>query len=57
MASLRCLERILWWAQVTVTPEDSNTAVFSRGTKNGFIGLMPVGGQATPSSIVGASLL
>ena len=28
-----------------------------RGTKNGLIGSMPVGGQDTPSSMVGASLL
>jgi len=48
---------MLWCAHVTVTPEDSKTAVFRSGTRNGFIGLIPVGGQHTPSSIVGASLL
>lgn len=57
MASTRFPERILWWAQVTVTPEDKSTAVLSRGTKNGLIGVIPVGGHETPNSIVGASLL
>ena len=42
---------------MTVTPEDSRTAVFRRGTRNGLMGLIPVGGHDTPSSIVGASLL
>jgi len=48
---------MLWWAQVIVTPEDKRTAVFSSGTRNGFSGVIPVGGQATPISTVGASLL
>lgn len=42
---------------MTVTPDDSNTAVLRRGTRNGLIGVIPVGGQETPSSIVGARLL
>lgn len=46
-----------WWAHVTVTPEARRTAVFSRGTLKGLIGVSPVGGQEHPSSAVGASLL
>lgn len=46
-----------WCAQVTVAPEASRTAVFSRGTLNGLMGVMPVGGQVQPSSGVGARLL
>jgi hypothetical protein len=40
-----------------VAPEASNTAVFSSGTLNGLIGVIPVGGQVQPSSGVGARLL
>jgi len=47
----------LWCAQVTVTPDANSTAVFRRGTLNGFSGLIPVGGQQHPSSWVGANLL
>lgn len=47
---------MLWWAQVTVTPEASKTAVLSRGTSKGFNGTMPVGGQHPPNSGVGARL-
>lgn len=47
----------LWWAHVTVTPDDKRTAVFSKGTANGFRGVIPVGGHIHPSSGVGASLL
>jgi hypothetical protein len=32
VASVRAEEIKLWWAQVTVTPEASKTAVFRRGT-------------------------
>lgn len=46
-----------WWANVTVTPDANNTAVFSRGIENGFRGQIPVGGQAQPISILGARLL
>lgn len=46
-----------WWAQVTVAPEASRTAVFSNGTLNGLIGVIPVGGQVQPNSGVGARLL
>lgn len=47
---------ILWWAQVTVTPEASKTAVLRRGTSKGSRAVTPVGGQAPPSSGVGARL-
>ena len=47
----------LWCAQVTVTPDANNTAVFSKGTLNGFKGVIPAGGQQQPSSGVGDSLL
>ena len=56
-ASPRFFSIILWWAQVIVAPEDSNTAVFSKGTRNGFSASIPVGGHETPISTVGASLL
>lgn len=47
---------MLWWAQVTVTPEARRTAVFSRGTSNGLRVVIPVGGQQPPNSGVGAKL-
>lgn len=47
----------LWCAQVTVTPDANRTAVFSKGTLNGFRGVIPAGGQQHPSSGVGDSLL
>jgi len=47
----------LWWAHVTVTPDARRTAVFRRGTLNGFSGLIPAGGQQHPSSGVGDRLL
>ena len=53
---LFCL-MIAWWAQVTVAPELSKTAVFNKGIENGSKGLTPIGGQTAPISIVGAKLL
>jgi len=47
----------LWWAQVTVTPEDSRIIVFSKGTWKGLNGKIPWGGQNLPISKVGESLL
>lgn len=47
----------LWWAQVTVTPDASRTAVFNKGTLKGLMGSIPVGGHLQPISGVGASLL
>ena len=51
MALVRSPSIRLWWAHVTVT------AVFRRGTLNGFSGVIPMGGQQHPSSGVGARLL
>jgi hypothetical protein len=42
---------------VTVTPDASKIAVFSSGICSGLNGLIPVGGQVDPSSIVGDRLL
>lgn len=56
IACFRPPSMMLWWAQVTVTPEARRTAVFRRGTSNGLRGVMPVGGQQPPSSGVGARL-
>lgn len=56
MACFRSPSIMLWWAQVTVTPEESNTAVLRRGTPKGSRGVMPVGGQQPPISGVGARL-
>lgn len=39
-----------------VTPDASNTAVFSRGTSMGLRGKIPVGGQCPPVCGVGAKL-
>ena len=47
---------MLWWAQVTVTPEASKTAVLSSGTSKGSRGVIPAGGQQPPKSGVGARL-
>lgn len=57
IVSLRDASIRLWWAHVTVTPEARRTAVFNKGTENGLIGEIPVGGQQHPSSGVGARLL
>lgn len=43
-----------WWAHVTVIPLDSSTMVLSRGTWKGFNLKIPLGGQVSPSSILGA---
>lgn len=48
---------ILWWAHVTVIPDASRIAVFKSGICIGLNGLIPIGGQIIPNSIVGASLL
>jgi hypothetical protein len=48
---------ILWCAQVTVTPDANNTAVFRSGILNGFKVVIPTGGHVHPNSGVGASLL
>lgn len=41
------------WAQVMVAPLDSKIVVLRRGTSNGLMALMPVGGQILPTSIFG----
>ena len=56
IACLRSPSIKLWCVQVTVTPDASRTAVFSRGTSNGLSTFTPVGGQYPPSSGVGARL-
>lgn len=56
MASFRFPSIMLWWVQVTVTPEARRTAVLRSGTSKGSRGWMPVGGQQPPSSGVGARL-
>lgn len=55
-ACFRSPSMMLWWVQVTVTPEARRTAVLSKGTSNGSRVVMPVGGQQPPSSGVGARL-
>lgn len=47
---------MLWWAQVTETPEARRTAVLRRGISKGLKGIIPVGGQHSPTSGVGARL-
>jgi hypothetical protein len=42
---------------VTVTPDARRIAVFSKGICRGLKGIIPVGGQVEPSSIVGDNLL
>ena len=56
MACFRSRSIMLWWAQVTVTPDARRTAVLSRGTSKGSRVEMPVGGQQPPNSGVGARL-
>lgn len=47
---------ILWWAQVTKTPEESKIAVFKRGILKGLKGITDTGGHNTPISCVGTVL-
>lgn len=56
IACFRSPSIILWWAQVTVTPEASRTAVLRRGTSKGSRVMTPDGGQQPPNSGVGARL-
>jgi len=41
------------WAQVMVAPLDSRMVVFKRGTSNGLMAEIPVGGQTLPTSMLG----
>ena len=40
-----------------MTPDESSTAVFNKGTRKGLSGFIPVGGQVTPISTLGDRLL
>lgn len=51
--SLKLLDKIEWWAQVTVRPEDTKMIVLSRGISNGLKGIIPKGGQICPISTEG----
>lgn len=52
-ASFPSPRRRAWWDQVREAPEDRSIAVLSRGTPQGWIGFIPVGGQVIPISAVG----
>jgi len=41
---------------VIKAPLDNNIIVFNKGIANGSKGVIPIGGQELPSSIVGAKL-
>ena len=56
MAGLRSPSIMLWWAQVTVTPDARSTAVLSRGTSKGSRVVIPAGGQIPPRSGAGTRL-
>lgn len=47
------LETKKLWAEVILTPDDSNTSVFNRGVPKGFIGLIKRGGHVWPISMLG----
>jgi len=47
----------LWWAHVTETPEVNKIIVFNKGIWNGLNGVIPIGGQFIPNSILGDRLL
>lgn len=42
-----------WWPHVTVAPLLSRTTVLNRGIPNGFTGIIPYGGQVSPTSMEG----
>jgi len=46
-----------WWAQVTLTPEESKIIVFIKGTLKGLKATKPIGGQMQPNSTLGERLL
>jgi len=48
---LPCIKE--WCAYVTVTPDDNKIIVLSKGSSNGFIALIPIGGQWAPNTTVG----
>jgi hypothetical protein len=47
----------LWWAHVTVTPDERRIMVFKRGTWRGLKMLIPYGGHNKPISLIGDKLL
>lgn len=57
LLSLKLFFKIAWCAHVTLTPEDNKIIVFKRGICMGLKGSIEVGGQETPTSIVGLKLL
>ena len=46
-----------WWAYVTVTPDDNNITVLSKGYSKGLIASIPIGGHWAPNSTVGDNAL
>ena len=55
--SVRLLQTIAWWAQVTVHPDKSKIRVFKSGISQGLNTWIPLGGHIEPISTVGAKLL
>ncbi len=53
IASFLLPEIKAWCDQVTVAPDDSNKAVFNKGTSKGFKASIPTGGQTEPIAISG----
>ena len=51
------LHNIAWWAQVTVTPDESRITVFNKGTPQGSRVSIPRGGHLFPSLMSGDSLI
>ena len=41
------------WAHVIVAPEDNRIEVLSKGTSNGLIAEIPLGGHTDPTSTLG----
>jgi len=46
----------VWWAQVTLMPDEIRITVFNSGTWNGLNTLIPKGGQVEPISTLGDNL-
>jgi len=54
---LKLFFNISWWAQVTVTPDESRRIVLSSGILIGLNGWIDMGGHICPNSTVGEILL
>lgn len=52
--SFKFMLSIAWWDQVTVNPDEIKMIVFIKGMSNGLNGLIPIGGQYWPISMLGA---